>query len=461
MFLDRARSVRRDFNADPDTLQSIVERLDGLPLAIELAAARVTVLSGKNLLERLSAQLMLDGPGRRDPAKRHATLRQALDWSWELLDEVERDALAQCSVFCGGFSVDAAEEVLLLEGNNAPLQVLESLRSKSLIRKSAPLAGEDRYDLYQSVREYAADKSRVEPIGSMAGIEERHSEFFLDVGRRWWRAIHGPSGTVSLRHLARERGNLQAVFERTLSSTPATAAWVALYLDGLFAIRGPRGTHRRVLDAAIEVGESLEPTIMVRLLRARGDAHRVWGDLELARGDLQTAVDLLANHPHRWLEAQVTGSLAILDFFEGRSELGRQGCHRAIALDDEVGNRIHEGLMRMALGIMLRRGGDDEGAVEQMGLALALHRRTGSQQFEGASRINLGNLLRAQGRSAESEEMYLEALTLLRRLEDHRAAATVLGNLGSLTAIGGQFSRAKAYFAEALHEGAKGLGSPE
>ena len=142
-------------------MSEIVRRLDGIALAIELAAARTPVLGVAQIRERLSRRFELLRIGRRDALARQATMRGAIDWSWNLLEPAERQALAQCSVFRGGFTLDAAEAVLSLPPDSPDvLDVIQSLRSKSLLR-TAPtgdLTGERRLALYESVREYASER---------------------------------------------------------------------------------------------------------------------------------------------------------------------------------------------------------------------------------------------------------------------------------------------------------------
>ena len=184
LFLDRARLVRPDYALtapDTEVLVEILERLDGLPLAIELAAARMRVLSPQALLRRLSLRFDLLRSDARDATTRQRTLRGALDWSWDLLEPVEQSALAQCSVFRSGFTLEAAEAVLDLSphvGAPATLEVIESLCDKSLVR-TLPRAGDVRFGLYECIREYAAERLGDE----IDRVRERHGAYFLAFGR--------------------------------------------------------------------------------------------------------------------------------------------------------------------------------------------------------------------------------------------------------------------------------------
>ncbi len=180
LFVARTRQVRLDFAitaADASAVAAVVRALDGIPLAIELCAARMGVLAPGQILPRLARRLDLLVTGPRDAPARHATLRAALMWSWDLLEPWEQEALAQCSVFRGVFSLEAAEAVLVTPAGAPPvLDVIQSLHEKSLVRVSSP-AGEPRYGLLESVRELAASML-AERAGTPAA-EARHAAFFL------------------------------------------------------------------------------------------------------------------------------------------------------------------------------------------------------------------------------------------------------------------------------------------
>ncbi len=187
LFVQRAQAAQGHFalTAEEAPLVSeIVRRLDGIALAIELAAARTPVMGVAQIRERLSRRFELLRAGRRDASARQTTLRGAIDWSWNLLEPAERQALAQCSVFRGGFTLEAAEAVLALPPDSPDvLDVIQSLRGKSLLR-TAPtgdLAGERRLALYESVREYASE--RLAEPGAVAPVVARHADFFLKHAR--------------------------------------------------------------------------------------------------------------------------------------------------------------------------------------------------------------------------------------------------------------------------------------
>ncbi|HVE63116.1 MAG TPA: adenylate/guanylate cyclase domain-containing protein [Mycobacteriales bacterium] len=181
LFIDRARDVLADFAVDNESAPAVAEicaRLEGLPLAIELAAARVKTLPPRALLARLTGRMGLPGVGARDLPERHQTLHATIAWSYDLLDQVERDLLARLSVFAGGTSPEAVEAVCSAECPDV-VGLLSSLVDKSLVRFRTDDDGEPRYALFQAVREYAAERLAEQPDGGQ-GVGDRHAAYFRD-----------------------------------------------------------------------------------------------------------------------------------------------------------------------------------------------------------------------------------------------------------------------------------------
>ncbi|MEL6181626.1 MAG: protein kinase, partial [Myxococcota bacterium] len=189
LFVDRARQIRADFaitDANADDTVRLVERLDGLPLAIELAAARIRAMSPARMVSRLDQRFKLLRSSRRDAQPRQATLKAMLDWSWELLTPAERAAFMQCAVFQGSFALEAAEAVIDLSmyDDDDPwvIDILESLVDKSLIRTLANTAGEERYAMFVSVHAYAQTQLEHDQTIATAPLRDRHLAFMSNYG---------------------------------------------------------------------------------------------------------------------------------------------------------------------------------------------------------------------------------------------------------------------------------------
>jgi predicted ATPase len=228
--------------SDGALVHEIVRRLDGVPLAIELAAAWVGVLTPDRLLARIAERFALLQGGARGAPARHATLRAAIDWSWELLPVPERWALAQCAVFRGGFAAGAAGAVLVTAPDApeeaAPLALVHALCARSLVRsvEGAAPAGEPRFALPESIRAYAAE--RLEETGRRAEVEERHAAHYAAAG------------------LALDCDNLGAAFERALASSHAGAACMPLARGAAHANAGRADEARAALADAAAALES-------------------------------------------------------------------------------------------------------------------------------------------------------------------------------------------------------------
>jgi predicted ATPase len=317
LFVERARAVRHGYalsEADAPHVAAIVRRLDGIPLAIELAAARVGMLSPADLLERLPRRFELLTRSQRDASARQATLRAAIDWSWDLLRPWEQAALAQCAVFHGGFSPQAAEAVLDLSGfPDAPLalDVVQALRDKSLLRayESDEFPGEARLGMYLSIHDYAAEK--LEASGEATAARARHASYYLGVGLNWQEGVDRHGGVARLRRLAQELENLGAVYRWSVGEggSPTQALQALVALDPVLSTRGPFDSHLAWLDAALDLVARAQgdPLLHAQGLEARGRARQARGQMADARRDYEEALSLVRAKASCALEARACG----------------------------------------------------------------------------------------------------------------------------------------------------------
>jgi len=294
LFVLRARTVS-PLPLDPadPNVRRIATRLEGNPLAIELAAMRADVLAPAQLLERLSARFALLTSSPRDAPARHATLRAALEWSWELLAPVERSALAQASVFRGGFSLEAAEAILRLDEPGGVLDVLHALRRKSLLqaRPEPRAADELRFTLLESIRELGVERLAERPDATR--VAERHAAYYASASERWGAVLHGPHEAAALARLALEHDNLISAYRTFANDHPRVVVHVALGLHPLLARRGPAAIHRELLDGAVQAAASLDdPALEARARTARARWRIASGRSGDAESDLARAFPL-------------------------------------------------------------------------------------------------------------------------------------------------------------------------
>ena len=455
LFQDRARAVSRSFSADAVQLGQIVDRLERSPLAIELAAARANVLSASDLYDRLENPLVVLGRGARGADPRGGSIRGALDASWALLDPWERAALAQCSIFRGGFTVDAVEAVISLEDfDEAPwvVDVIQALQEKSLIASYAPddFPSDVRFRLSASVRDYAA-----EHLGS-DGVRDRHLAFYLSLSERLVGALDGPEAASSLRRLELERDNLFAVHRYALEGDTDAVLRIAVVLDPLLSAHGPLGTQLSVLDGALERGGDSDLALRGQVHRLRGEARRIRGQLDGAEEDLTRALSIGESGDRSNLEALALGGLAFLQWSAGRPDEARGLAERALAIHRVRQDRVHEALMRMTLGVIQKHQGDWVAAEEDYRAALAVLRSQGAVRYEGLTLLNLANLLREKGAFDEADRLYEESLEAFQRFGHRRWQATSIHNRAALSAMRGDLEEAESLTRSALQAARRG-----
>ncbi|WP_437575376.1 ATP-binding protein [Sorangium sp. So ce887] len=478
LFLDRAAAHRATAPPPPGDerladVAVLVRRLEGIPLAIELAAAREGVLGVGGLLARLGSRLDLLAGAARGREARQATLRGAIEWSWDLLDDRERRALACCSVFRGPFTLAAAAAVLA-EPDAAAIDRIEALRDKSLLRAAPPGSdGATRFALYEGVRELAAEK--LAERGEREAAVERHAAFYLAAGEAAAADFERRGGLDALNRIAGDLEELLAVAEGALAAAagpragssaaaqgalaevaPRAAAERALRalsaIEPVLSTRGPFGAQLELLDRALAAAESLaaHPRVVAGALAARGRARRLRGQAEAALEDLERA---RAQAAALGAEALISGILADLGVLHhGRREMERARDHyeQALALHRALGDRRAEGRALGNLGALHhdeRREGEAAAYYER---AIAIAAEIGDGRLEGIFSTNAGLLEQERGAPAQARRRYERAAAILGEVGDRRLLAITLGNLGALHHEEGRLADARACHGRAV-----------
>jgi predicted ATPase/Tfp pilus assembly protein PilF len=419
LFVERAALTRPGYTLDPgeaDTVAAIVRRLDGLPLGIELAAARMGVLGSKDLLDLLHGRLDL-GTVRRGIASRQATLRATLSFSWDLLAPYEKAALAQCSCFRGGFSALAAVAVLDLRMHPdapPPLEIIQSLREKSLIRafSKAGAPHDLRLGLYDTVQEYACEK--LEAGADLEATLARHAAFFVRLAERW--VFHGMKRGArdEVMTLLAEVDNLLAVMERGLATTP------------------PRIREALLTALAAEAALFLH------------------ADLRCVVRMLDTVVAAAGPNPvDQALVSLALSARSRLRYFN-RSAETVAGLERAASLARLAGDPLAEGRALAGMGILGSFAWDSTEARAYLERALELHRASGDISAESKALHYVGSIALVQGKREEARVLLVKALECARETEDPMQVAPSLNLLGALEHTLGHSEAALAMFDEAL-----------
>lgn len=437
LFVDRARAVRLDFVLEQEDLlavQNIAARLDHNPLAMELAAARVKVLPPRRLAARLAERFRTLGRGPRDGAPRHATLRDALDWSWDLLEPWARSAFAQLGAFSGGFDVNAARAVLRLPGPSAPAvpDVLTSLRDRSLLRSIEPagLPGTVRFVLLESVQAYAEEQ--LAQRDDAAEVARRHLDWAVELGAGLLAGLDGDEVGTATRRLAAEVGNLRRAHALAVAHDPDAACALVVALDAALAPRGPYEGHLELINRTVELGDAASPAARVPVLLARARARRLRGNVAGTEADL-----LDAARSAREAGDEVAVAEALLALATWASGRGR--AQDAVALLEAADARTtFDATPRLQARIAAARArhaavrGRLAAALRQGETALDLLRRAGLRRDESELLVDVAGWASSLGDAERARALHRQALELARQRGDLRVEGRVLGWLGAL-----------------------------
>jgi len=505
LFVLRARGLHPGFTPaaeDRDTLRDIVRLVDGMPLAIELAAARIRVMGITDILGRMRTRLRLLAGGRD---ARHETLAGAIDGSWELLKPWERAAWAQCAVFEGGFTLDAAMAVLELgawPGAPPVVDVLQALVDTSMLRTWTPEAPPDapapepRFGMFVSLQAYAREKgeeAHAEPGPAMAawhGTLERHGRWCARLGTdEAIEGLYAHGGVSRRRALVWERENLLAACRHAISRGDAVtavatyrAAWEVLDLFGPFdtgielglavlrcpsraaerahALLALSRAERRAGRAADAWTHAQEAMATFRRLGDRGNTSATQALLAIllneqgryAEGRLngEAALTLARESGHRRAEAQAHNALGIALSTQGLLPETQAHFEAALAIHRDLGDRGSEGMLLNNLGLLSYERGLREESRACYEEALAIHRETGDRRSEGVVLTGIANWCGDEGRPDE-ERMHLEAALAIHREIGARAReAIVLGNLAALISEPERKEESRALYDTAL-----------
>jgi predicted ATPase len=439
LFLDRARAwsrVAAPTVLDASTVASLVTRLEGIPLAIELAAARMDVLGPDGLVARLDRRLDVLARAPRDSGPNHATLRQAIDSSFVALTPVEQRALAECAVFRGGFTLSAAEAVLMPPASAPLLDVLQSLRDRSLLR-CLPEGGEVRFAFFEAIRAYAAE--RLAASGDEDGVRARHAGHYLD---------------PALAPLLADRENLaEAATYALRASTAGTPVLSPRALIAALARIEPSRAPRELVALlsqmlALAEREGWPREVLAGGYRLEGRALQLRGRLADARTALERALDLVG--ADEAAAAEIQEDLGLLHHQCRRIAEARACYATALALHEKLEDA--EGVARTLghLGALHHDRRQYEEALELYDKALSVFRAVGDARREGIFLTNKGVLLQERGAFAAARSAYLAGLTRLAPTGDRRLEGITFTNLGFLDHEVGDLEGASANHRRAL-----------
>lgn len=436
LFASRSKSTDLAFDLSEEDRQAIsplMKLLDGLPLAIELAAARSSVMGPGTLLRRMSDRFAVLG-ARGSRGGRQATLRTALDWSWDLLSDPERRALAQLSVFRGGFRLEAVEAVVERPASAfaaSIVDLLQSLVDKSLVRRIS----NHRFDLLVSVQEYAAEQLRnIDGASGADGTlvaELRHCAYYVDAR----------SHDQALLPMV-ELDNLLIGCRRAAARGDASQATLALELAWVaISQRGPMNTALE-LAAAIRSSGIADVRDAARIGRIVGSALRSLGRIVESRSELRNALLGAADVEDLALQGQILCLLGDHDVDAGQMQDAFANLTLALDIARELRDPSLECMVLNSLGSRSEALGDIDEALTHYDQALTIATKAGDRRWEGGTLGNLANVRTLQGRFKDAEPLHEKALAIARELGDRRWEGNTLCNLGLTSQALGRLAKA-------------------
>jgi predicted ATPase/class 3 adenylate cyclase len=451
LFIERARAVRPRFGVTEENapaIAEIVSRLDGLPLAIELAAARSRILTPQAMLKRLDHRLSLLAGGARDLPARQRTLRDAIAWSYDLLEPPEAALFARLSVYVDGFTLESVEAVC--DGGDGsgldPLEGVESLANKSLLRQMDSPTGESRFFMLETIREYAGERLAGSPEADE--VARRHADHFLALARRATPLLFGHDRARWLDAMTAEHDNFRAALAWAQGAGQVeTALWLAASLWRFWQMRGHLVEGRDRLAAVLELpGTEEHPEAKAEALEAAGGVTYWMAETTASRRYYEECLDIRRRLGDPRGIAQALYNLSFPYTFTRREyrepDRAMPLLEEALGIFRELGDE--EGVARTLWGlgdvyVQMRRYREAE---PYLGEALDRHRELGDRFGMSWDLFMLGVNLLNMGRLDEAEGRLVESLSILSEGGDLSGLPLVLGAHAALATERGDAPRA-------------------
>jgi len=451
LFMDRAQAVRPDFSptdADAPALAETCERLDGIPLAIELAAARIGVLSPRQIADRLDSRFRLLSRGTRTAEPRQQTLYAAIEWSYELLSPPERTLFARLSVFRGDANLEAVEAIC--SGGDVEeaevLDLLSELVDQSLVQVGER-DGQCRYRMLESVREFAIEK-----LGSAGpGVCARHASYFAGIARLAAEAVRSSTSDSILPELASEALNVQEAAEWALTTGAAQTAHECC--AGLWRYLRKQGRveeARRLAERVLAAGTDCEDKTRAEVLRAAGTLAFERGDLDAAGARWEEALPVSEDAGDQWGATSALGNLANLAAVKGDHDRAEEIYRRCLATMTEIGDRRGVASTLVNLAYLARQRGHPAEALELCEAGAREMKEMGNETGAAHALGLMASITYSLGDLAGSAELFRGAVGSARLAGDKRVIARVLSNLAETLLELGEVADARPAAEEGL-----------
>jgi predicted ATPase/DNA-binding SARP family transcriptional activator len=452
LFLDRAASLG-DFAREASTLEAVAHicrRLDGIPLAIELAASLVAILPLEEIVRRLDDRLDLLTRGQRRAVSRHRTLRAAINWSYELLSPSERGLFERLSVFVGQFSVEAAEAT---GGEGEFLDDLSALVSKSMVVTVPGPGGTRRYQLLDSLRLYGLEKLR--ETGKEHDARRRHAAYYMSFAVEADRRLHGPEGADLSMRVIKELPNIRAALEWSFSEgdLEVGAQLAGALRSWFFGRMGQLAQTREWLNGALAAGSELSIPLRLKVLTAASTVASSQGDFRWGAVVGEEAVALAEELGDPYELAFAIMALGGAALFAGDTERAVGLFERSLAHCEEIGDSWTKASVLTFWGIASRRSGDGQLARRQLAEALAIFRLLRDEYGQILPLVQLAFVAQQLGDLDEAWRFCEEGMALARRLGDLQFLHGALCVGGLLQLARGHLGGARDLLLDSLRTG--------
>ncbi len=456
LFVQRAHAVKRDFELTTKNAGAIADiciRLDGLPLAIELAAARVKLYPPEELRQRLNNRLNTLTGGARDLPERHRTLRGAIAWSYDLLDAGEQRLFARLGIFVGGWTLEAMGAICT---SDLPIDVydgLESLLNKSLVQQTASDDGNLRFTMLETLREYALE--RLAEVGEAPIIRKQHAAYFLSLVEHAEPQLRRTGHAFWFAQLRAEEGNLRSILSEVSEVSSAgqeadTVIRIAAALGYFWSTEGNYHEGITWLEKVLAVGANTSPEARAKALAAAATLNNYSENWDRAVAQYESALQLAREVGDQATCARVLTHLGRIRSRENDSS-AKQLLEEGLDLARSLGDSWLTATCLAHLGLYFQRQEDCAVSHELLEEAVALFNPSELVLEKWVYMVELGETAAAQGNLAEAKALVEQGISHLRQSRNAVIVAYTLSDLGDVERLRGAFEAARAAYDEALH----------
>lgn len=442
-FVERAQAVKSEFvlsDTNASQVAAICRSLDGLPFAIELAAARIKLFEPQTILSRLSSSLKFLTGGAKELPERRQTMRGAIAWSYDLLNAEERQLLDRLSVFAGGFTIESAEAVGADQGGEI-LDTVSSLLDKNLIARMNQQGGDPRFRMLVVVREFALEK--LEQTGTSEDTRRRHAAFYAELAEQAERELRGSRASDWLQRLEQEHENVRLSLSWSIDREPETALRVAASIQRFWWRRGhlSEGVEwmNRVIDANANSGD---PKLLASAYRGISSLSWNRGDFDAAVVFAEKGLTIARSTDDKNLIINALHSVGTAKHNKGDFAGAQKFSEQALAMAREAGQMFETADLANALGELARHREDYAAAQELYEETLLIARENGFQQLNMLAAINLAAVACQLEDYQASYAYTLESMKISEEMGSTVSVGYALERFAALAVISGEMERA-------------------